>query len=361
MKPARLLTFISARTGGVGIFWGSLRSQFPSIDVVQVAEADRTWFDGASRTLHLSPFDPLHYVHRLLAREIELSQYDAFVANERFELEFFLGSAVRRPVLFVVHGNHPHYYDTVLRYAAHIDRILCVSATAVSYLQARGVHHASEFAYSIFIDVPPAPTRRERVVYVGRFERDKNIQETIAIFRFLKRNGFEVRLIGVGSLAAEIATQFDSTEVLIGLPRDAVLAEMAQARFLCLNSYVEGLPVTYLEARHFELGVLCSYLDSSMHGVLGDNAVLCSDHLEVLRWMRAFSFRAPTTPERVNNRALNEELMALIASTSVRAPAPPPVIGGWLDRTRWLPPRAVGFVRRLRWQRRNSSSGSAPR
>lgn len=352
MKSPRLLTFIAARTGGVGIFWENLCRQFPSIDVVRVAEGERTWFDRASRTLHVSPFDPLHHVHRLLAREIDLGQYDAFVANERFELEFFLASAVRRPVLFVVHGNHPHYYDTVLRYAAHIDRVLCVSATAVAYLQARGVERVVEFAYSIVIDVPPAAERRDRVVYVGRFERDKNIGETVAIFRYLKSNGFEVRLIGVGALASEIAAQFDATEVLVGLPREGVLAQMAQARFLCLNSYVEGLPVTYLEARHFQLGVLCSYLDRSMHRVLGDNAVLCSDHDDVLRWMRAFSFRPPTTPARVNNPALNEEFMSSIAATSVRRSTLPPTIGGWFDRARWLPPRLVGFIRRTRWQSR---------
>lgn len=353
VKPPRILTFIAARTGGVGIFWENLCRQFPSIDVVRVAEAERTWFDRASRTLHLSPFEPLHYVHRLLAQEIDLGQYDALVANERFELEFFLSCVVRRPILFIVHGNHPHYYDTVLRYAGHIDRVLCVSATAVAYLRARGVERVVEFAYSIFIDVEPAPIRRERVVYVGRFERDKNIHETVAIFQFLKRQGFEVRLIGVGSLAAEIATQFDSAEVLVDLPRATVLAEMAQSRFLCLNSYVEGLPVTYLEARHFQLGVLCSYLDSSMHRVLGDNAHLCSDHDEMLHWMRTFSFRAPTTPARVNNPKLNAELMAQIAATSIDASAARPTIGGWLDRTTWLPVYAVNFVRRVRWQRRN--------
>lgn len=356
MKTARLLTFISARTGGVGIFWESLCSQFPSIDAVRVAEAERTWFDRTSRTLHVSPFDPLHYVHGLLASELDLGQYDTLVANERFELEFFLSRAAGRPVVFIVHGNHPHYYNTVLRYAGHIDRILCVSATAVAYLQARGLKHAVEFAYSIFVDVPLAPLRRNRVVYVGRFEPDKNIHETIAIFQFLKRHGFEVRLIGVGSLAAEIAAHFDASEVLVGLPREAVLAEMAQARFLCLNSYVEGLPVTYLEARHFQLGVLCSYLDSSMHRVLGDNTVLCSDHDAVLRWMRAFSFQPPAPPERVNNPTLNDTLLSLIATTPAGASVNPPRIGGWLDRTSWLPPRLVSFLRRARWQARGSSA-----
>ncbi len=355
MKLPRILTFVAARTGGVGIFWENLHQQFPSIDIVRVAEAARTWFDRATRTLHVSAFDPLHYVHRLLAREIDLTQYDALVANERFELEFFIARATQRPILFIVHGNHPHYYDTVLRYATQIDRVLCVSATAVAYLQARGVGQALEFAYSLSLTVPRPPSRRDRVVYVGRFERDKNIRETMAIFRFLKRNGFEVRLIGVGSLASEIADQFEAGEVLAGLPRATVLSEMAQARFLCLNSYVEGLPVTYLEAQHFQLGVLCSYLDSSMHRVLGDNAILCSDLLAVLRWMRQFSFRPPEGPARVNNPALNEELMALIAATPRQAAAPPPAIGGWLDRARWLPPRAVGFIRRLRWQRRRST------
>lgn len=356
MKPPRLLTFISARTGGVGVFWENLCHQFPGIEVVRVAEAERTWFDRTSRTLHVSPFDPLHYVHGLLARELDLSQYDALVANERFELEFFLSRPTGRPVVFIVHGNHPHYYNTVLRYAGYIDRILCVSETAVAYLQARGLKHAVEFAYSIFVDVPPAPLRRDRVVYVGRFEPDKNIHETIAIFQFLKRHGFEVRLIGVGSLAAEIAAHFEASEVLVDLPREAVLAEMAQARFLCLNSYVEGLPVTYLEARHFQLGVLCSYLDSSMHRVLGDNAIICSDLDAVLRWMRAFSFHPPTSPARVNNPALNDALMSLIATTPARASVSPPRIGGWLDRATWLPPRLVGSLRRARWQARGSSA-----
>ncbi len=316
--PRRILSMVSRHVGGVAVFWENFRRQFADVDLVYFTQGPRTFFDDAARTLHYNAYDPLAHVYATLARAVRPDDYDVLVANERFELEFFLWSRATRPIAFIVHTNHEHSYGLAFRHAAGVNHFFCVSETAEAYLKAQGLAHADAFQYSTFIDAAPAAEKHRRVLYVGRLEPDKNIRETLELFQLLKTRGYEVRVIGVGSLEAEVRAALEPHEVRIGIPRAEVLREMAEARFLCLNSYVEGLPIVYSEAMHFRLGVICNYLDKSAHRVLGDNHLLHSTPDELLARMESFAFRPAPAPLRINNPALNEAFLARL-----RAVAPP--------------------------------------
>ena len=353
-RPGRVLSLVAQHVGGVAVFWQNMQRQFPEVDVVHYRAGAQTAFDAATRTLHYNVYDPLTHIYRVLAAHLDLEAYDTLVANERFELEFFLWSGTSRPVAFIVHTNHEHSYAIAFRYASRVDHFFCVSETAASYLRARGIEHISAFQYSTFVDVAPATVKEKRVLYVGRLEPDKNILETIELFKIFRSHGYQVRMIGVGSLEAKVRASLEPEEVRIGIPRDAVLQELAVASFLCLNSYVEGLPIIYTEAMHFRLGVICNYLDKTGHQVLGDNYLLNSTPAELLRRMDRFVFTEPPAPRRINHPELNEaflrELRAVKPAHRPRAALAP---GGWLDRTRLLPAALIRAVRTWRMARSN--------
>lgn len=348
----RVLSMVSLHVGGVAVFWENLRRQFSEIEVVYFTPDQDTFFDPSTRTLHFNVYDPLTHIYATLARHVNPDDYNMLVANERFELEFFVWSRTRRPIVFIVHTNHEHSYAVAFAHANHVDRFFCVSETASSYLKARGIGHIGPFRYSTFIDAEPATEKHPRVLYVGRLEPDKNILETIELFSVFKRHGYEVRMIGVGSMETQVRATLEPHEARIGIPRAEVLQEMAGARFLCLNSYVEGLPIIYSEAMHFRLGVICNYVDKSAHQVLGDNYLLHSTPDALLARMEEFAFRDPPGPRRINNPELNaaflDELKAVPAPVHARPAFRP---GGLLDNLPWIPPKIIRSFRAWKMKR----------
>lgn len=355
-KPARILSMVSRHVGGVAVFWENMRRQFDGVDVVYFAQGERTFFDSATRTLHFNVYDPLAHVYATLAKSVNPEDYDVLVANERFELDFFLWTRTSRPVTCIVHTNHEHSYSLAFSHAGAVDRFFCVSETAESYLRARGLERICSFQYSTFIDVEPAERKSNRVLYVGRLERDKNIIETLELFKVFKARGYEVRMIGVGSLADKVRAALEPHEVLIGIPRAEVLREMAQARFFCLNSYVEGLPIVYSEAMHFQLGVICNYVDKSSHRVLGENHLLNSTPDELLARMETFVFKPAPEPRRINNRALNEAFIeSLRAVPAPTQPRPAFQPGTRLDNLSWVPVSLIRAFRAWKMKRLYSS------
>lgn len=350
--PSRVLTMVSRHVGGVAVFWDNLRRQFDGIDVVYFTPDHSTFFDTSTRTLHFNVYDPRAHIYATLARHVSPDDYDVLVANERFELEFFVWSRARRPIVFIVHTNHEHSYSVAFAHANHVDHFFCVSETANAYLKARGIERISPFLYSTFIDAAPALEKRRRVIYVGRLEPDKNILETLELFSIFKRHNYEVRMIGVGSMEAEVRAALEPHEAKIGISRAEVLREMAEARFLCLNSYVEGLPIIFSEAMHFKMGVICNYIDKSAHRVLGANHLLHSTPEALLRHMESFVFESAPEPRRINNPALNETfLQQLNAVRTHDRERPVFKPGGVLDNLPWIPSRIIRAFRAWKMNR----------
>ena len=351
-QSIRILTLVARQIGGVAVFWENLRLQFPSVTIVYYQRGDRTFFDASTATVYYNPYDPLPHTYGILAQVLPLAGYDVLVANELFELEFFLWCRISRPLAFIAHGNHEHSYKVALKHGNRLDHIFCVSETAVSHLRNRGLERVSSFRYSTFVNLAPSADKSRRVLYVGRLEPDKNIHETIELFRYLKTRRYEVRMIGVGSLEPVVRASLAPHEVGIGITRDEVLQEMAGAGFLCLLSYVEGLPIVYAEAMHFRLGVICNYVDKSEHQLLGGNYLLNSTPEELAGLMENFKFQPPPSPVRINNPALNEQFVDELGRVAISTPRGPAVrLGTLLDNLPGVPARLIGAYRAAKMKR----------
>jgi glycosyltransferase involved in cell wall biosynthesis len=354
-NTGRILVLARKSLGGIFVFWDNVARGIADVDVLYYTQGERTGFNASTGEFVVSPFDPLVYVYEQLKRHCEPAHYTVFVANEGFELGFFAWLAPRQPVCFIVHGSHQHSYEPALKYAALVDHFFCVSETAVAYLRARGIAHATFFRYSTFIPSLSTTPKQKKVIYVGRFEADKNISETIELLRFLREHGYAVKMIGGGTLEPEIRMALRPEEVRVGASREEIFRELAEARFLCHNSYVEGLPIIHSEAIHFGLGIICNYVDKSIAEVIGDNLLFSLDRDKLLQRMADFSFRPPSGPPRINNPELNLNFLTAIRSvaarTNERHSEPPASL---LDRIAYWPaPSVIRRVRKWRWNRRN--------
>lgn len=359
--PASQILVLARRAlGGIQVFWNNVGRDDPRVRLVHYAFGTRTGFDPAENVFLVDPFDPLARVYELLARHLGPPTWDVAVANEGFELDFLAWLGADRPVCYILHVNHDHGYAPALRHAARLDLVLCVSAAGEAFLRSRGLTRVDTFRYSTFIPPLPPVAKKRKAIYVGRFEADKNIRETISLLKLLERAGYEVAMIGGGSLEPEVRAAFPDGRCIVGASRERIFQELAEASFLCHNSYIEGLPIVHTEAIHFGLGVICNYVDKSMHEVLGENALLCSDPEGLPARLDAFRFRPPPGPARVNNPALNAALLdRLAALPRVSAPRPrfrPPSA---LDRLRNpLLAALASRLRRWRWNRRTSNRAS---
>lgn len=313
---AHILVLARRALGGIKVFWDNVGRDDPRVHVMHYAEGAVTGFDAAENVFRVNPFDPLVRVYALLARHIGSMKWDVAVANEGFELDFLAWLAPERPVCFILHVNHEHSYAPVLRHAVWLDRTFCVSATGEAFLRSRGVERVETFRYSTFIPKRPPIAKRRKVIYVGRFEMDKNIRETIAVLRFLERAGYEVAMIGGGTLEAEVRAAFPDGRCIVDAPRERIFRELAESSFLCHQSYIEGLPIIHTEAIHFGLGIICNYVDKSIHEVVGDNAIFYRDEATLLARMERFVFTPVHGPARVNNPELNATLLDRIVATT---------------------------------------------
>lgn len=361
LPPAPQILVLARRAlGGIKVFWDNVGRDDPRVRLVHYADGPRTGFDTAENVFRINPFDPLAYVYTLLARHLGPVTWDVAVANEGFELDFLAWLSPDRPVAFILHVNHEHSYAPAHRHASRLDLILCVSATGEAFLRSRGLSRVETFRYSTFIPPQPPVAKRRKVVYVGRFEADKNIRETISILQFLERAGYEVAMIGGGTLEPEVRAAFPDERCLVGASRERIFRELAEASFLCHNSYIEGLPIVHSEAIHFGLGVICNYVDKSIHEVLGENAILFSNPAELPARLAAFRFCPPPGPPRINNPTLNRALLDRIVSLPrPAAPRPRVAPASALDRLhRPLLAVLAGRLRRWRWRRRLAAPAS---
>lgn len=350
MRNKRILVFARNTVGGVDTFWRNVPGTDPDVDIVRFEPGPVTSFDAQRNVLVQDPFEPLVSVYELLARSLPLDDYDCFVANQSFDAGFLAWARPNGSVSFVVHSNHDDSYFPALKYRDAIDHFFCVSDTAASFLRTRCGDRVSAFKYAISLPPPPVVAKKRKAVFVGRLEKDKNLVETARSFRLLNAAGYETRFIGDGSQREALQREFGAESVLFGLPREEVFRQLAESKFLCLNSYLEGLPIVYFEAMHFGCGVVCSYIDQTIYSVVGANYILEDEDQRLLEQMEQFVFQEPPAPARSNNLALNAAFLhgirGVIPRPGSRERIQPDSL---LDRRLPVPPRWVSAFRRMRW------------
>lgn len=106
------------------------------------------------------------------------------------------------------------------------------------------------------------PTNRKKLLFIGRFEKQKNLKLLIGAIGRLRKYGFTLTLVGGGSLENKLRRQSKKQGINLvivrTMPHDKLSAIFHKAGIFILPSIIEGQPKVLLEAMSSGVPVLAS-------------------------------------------------------------------------------------------------------
>lgn len=313
----------SHHVGGIGTFLNTFIKYAPAdfdVSVVGVAVDPKTYPIGRWHRLHSGekPFDflpivaadpccrgrvplSLRFTGALIRYRRRLDFHDAILDLHRVEPSLALRDLANPKVLFlhshpkdlsnphteVVWGKAPRLYFWLERHLIQgMARIFIVREDAVGFYKARYPKLAERFTFlptwvdeEVFVSLPDAERERQKrelaqahglrltdrlVLFVGRFEGQKDPLLLLRAFRHLNGLQSQTRLvmIGDGSLEPAIRSFIEANRLTHGVrllgpqPQVEIARWMNIADCLCLSSAFEGMPRVVVEALQCGLPVV---------------------------------------------------------------------------------------------------------
>ncbi|MGH0033104.1 MAG: glycosyltransferase [Myxococcota bacterium] len=356
----------AVRQRGVRLLWLAARAS----EQTRVSHATAGSWEKLD---HVWPDENLFAVLRRMHQRLGSSR-GPIVASELFGLAYGARHGGGAPLVQILHGDIPMYYDLAARFEPWIDAFVAVSERVAEETVRRFPHRSGDVHHlPTGIPIPDLRQRAAggplRLVYAGRIDRKKGVLDLPGIDRRLRARGEEVAwtVIGAGPEDAELQQSFDAEATVDfagSLDRAACRARLADHDVFVLPSHGEGLPLSLLEAMACGLVPVVSDLESGVREVVDDGAtglLARPGHPEefataILRLARqpdllADCSRAAAARVRARH-ALPERGAAwleLLADLEARPPRSKPVFRrgpSRLDRP-WLPNALVRSLRRL--------------
>ena len=315
-----LLTLLRSGIGGIRTIWESIAVDDERVHIINYKPDRRNYIDRDG-TFCFDIFCPKSYVFSLLKSYIasSYSPPTALVANEEFDLEYFSWANYSAPLTYIAHVNGDHSYKAAIRFRNSIDSLYAVAEPALSFLRCRGFSSVYHLNYSISLPILIQPPKEDIAIYVGRLACDKGLDRTLSLFKEFRKAGFSCFFIGDGPHTPS-ASLLDGIEVIKGISRHDLFELMSKAKYLILNSYLEGLPIVFFECVQYGLIPIVSYIDSSINDVLCNNYILCSlsPHKTLNDVLSRPVNPFPVGHYRINNPALNHQLVSQILTHKCR-------------------------------------------
>lgn len=229
----------------------------------------------------------------------------------------------RRPIWGMTAGSA---YNAVLGLAGRIfDRILTINRIQASIISRRLHRPTFVIPNRVRRVVSNASKGEPRLVFVGRLDRQKRIDE---LLRWLDFDGVPHRLlvIGDGPLRASLEDQglqakYLKVEFLGWLGTSAQDAELRASDILVLNSLVEGEPLVIREARLRGMRILARDI-VGVRGITRRSERFRSAfelHQAVMGLVDAPAGRAPTNAHSQDERRRRAIVQCVAATQGVRA------------------------------------------
>ncbi len=224
----------------------------------------------------------LYSVIKRLARVIPCEP-GVLVINDWLPLALASVHDTGKMVVNITHADSEYYYGLVGKHEPIIDCFVTYTAQMYEKLQAVVPHRRDSIfflPYGVKIpDVPRTPPPAAlRLLYVGRFTREKGIFDLPRIDAALRQRGVAVlwTVHGTGPDESKFKAEWNNAEVRWSgrQPHERVLDLYRSHDVLVMPSRSEGLPVTLLEAASAGVVPVVSDLASGIpevveHGVTG--------------------------------------------------------------------------------------------
>lgn len=268
----------------------------------------------------IGKFENMAFVLGRMAKLIE-SPKDIIWANERTELSMVNLMKLSNPLVHVVHGDSPYYYNSIRDYCGIVNLYLCAS-DFIAQRAAEIVRNSKSKAKvsKVFSAVPDLTPLKDlkfqkplRLVYVGRIEEAKGSHLLSGILGILDSWGLDYRfsLIGTGEM------EHDLREIFSGNPkvhfyghlkqRD-VFEHLGKQHVLLFPSLSEAVGLVVVEAMKMGVVPITTDLESGLPEIVEEGI---SGFRVELGNMEGFA-------KKIREVALDEELFIRLRNGAIR-------------------------------------------
>ncbi|HLG92891.1 MAG TPA: glycosyltransferase [Acidimicrobiales bacterium] len=198
-------------------------------------------------------------------------------------------------------------------WARHVDAFICLSEFAMQRFSRAGLPPARLHVRPPFAPDPGErtgpPSRSDKVLYVGRLEREKGVELLMEAWRLARPSKLELLVLGDGSLRERLEERLPARVRILGhRPRQEVNAQLLSARALVLPSlWYEGMPSILIEAMAAGLPVVVSGLGAMSELAEASDAwatrVAAGD---LAAWAGALGSLDPSSPGGRQGKAMDE-------------------------------------------------------
>jgi len=200
-------------------------------------------------------------VFRRLSKTLK-SEHDIIVGNDGLEIKMVVTQHLKNPVLYIVHGDFPDYYNIVNNYYPVINSIVAYSTKieksllkmpGIDKVKVHKIYYPANIKQS-FIKSKSENSGRFKIVFAGMLVERKGAELLPLIYDGLVERGmheFDFKIIGDGELYSFLKTSCERFHqiVLTGWKDHAYVQEaMQQADVFLFPSRLEGLPNVLIEA-----------------------------------------------------------------------------------------------------------------
>lgn len=320
------------------------------------------------------PGENLYSIMRRLAKVITAGT-GILIANDSLELATVAYRGTNRKVVFLLHGDYPHYYNLAVERQDVIDVFITYTGKIHKSLCELLPNRAQDIVFLPYgIPIPKKQRASNagplRLLFVGRLETDKGVFDLPVIDTCLSNAGVPVRwtIHGTGPAEAKLKDEWkpkSPIEWSSRRPLGEVLALYQRHDVLVSPSRAEGMPLVLLEAQAAGVVPVISDLESGVREVVtpgqtgfriatGDCqgfasaiAVLHRDR-RLLERMSAAARQLICAQHDVRLRSKDyAKLFCNLQQSRARRPRKPPgKYGSRLDQP-WLPNKIVLMLRRM--------------
>ena len=179
-----------------------------------------------------------------------------FIINNKFNDYFRICDKIINPKLYVIsHNSMDPFNELIIKNQDYIAKVFTINKFHQDVLRYYGLKKPQEIFYN-YVGKETYEIKRKkfknRIAFIGRFTKEKNLSLLISCFRLLK----DIELVVIGGKNEN--NEENKNIIWKGvLQKDEIICELRGCDYLIVPSLTEGLPFVILEAMN--IGIPCIY------------------------------------------------------------------------------------------------------
>jgi hypothetical protein len=179
-----------------------------------------------------------------------------FIINNKFNDYFKICDKITNPNLYVIsHNSMDPFNELIIKNQNYISKVFTINKFHQNVLMYHGLKIPQKIYYN-YVEKENYEVKRKkfnnRIAFIGRFTKEKNLDLLIACMRLLE----DLELVVIGG---DNETREENKNIIWKgvLQKDEIICELRGCDYLVVPSITEGLPFVILESMN--IGIPCIY------------------------------------------------------------------------------------------------------